>query len=325
MGDDTYSTGHAIGFPFTFYGVEHTTVNISTNGFISFTSPSGLYYSNTGIPVSSNPNDMVCALWDDLNADDGGTIYKYQDTAYNRFIVEWDNIPHYGSGGADRVTMQIILNLDGSIYFQYKTLTDVTGCTVGIENMDGTDGLQTVFNAAYLHNDLAIRYSDSALIPWLSLSPLSGTIESMNSGSIAVTYDATGMEIGTYGAVIRVGSNDPDVPVVDVPVTLTVQDDASPVLDIPLAFRFDGAAPNPFNPMTTLHFSLPVAGHAELKLFDVQGRLVRTLVDGQLRAGPGQVRWDGRDQGGRRVASGTYYARLVAAGQSSVKPLVLVK
>ena len=106
---------------------------------------------------------------------------------------------------------------------------------------------------------------------------------------------------------------------------LTVTDGTTPVADLPLAFRFDGAAPNPFNPATTLHFSLPAAGHVELRVFDVQGRLVRTLVDGQRAAGSNEVQWDGRDHDGRQLASGTYYARLVAAGRTSVKPLVLVK
>jgi len=104
-----------------------------------------------------------------------------------------------------------------------------------------------------------------------------------------------------------------------------VTDSTTPVDDTPLAFSFEGAAPNPFNPATTLHFGLPAAGHAELRVFDVQGRLVRTLVDGQRPAGAGQVNWDGRDHDGRQVASGTYYARFVAGGRTSVKPLVLVK
>ena len=191
------------------------------------------------------------------------------------------------------------------------------------QQMDQTLTLDNTGDGALQYN-VSVEEPASALITWLSLSPVSGIIGPVSSGSVTVTYDATGLEIGVYAATIRVNSNDPAQPVVEVPVTLTV-DDVTPVTDLQKAFRFDGAAPNPFNPMTTLHFSLPEAGHAELKLFDVQGRLVRTLVDGQLRAGPGQVRWDGRDQGGRRVASGTYYARLVAAGQSSVKPLVLVK
>jgi len=83
--------------------------------------------------------------------------------------------------------------------------------------------------------------------------------------------------------------------------------------------------PNPFNPNTTIHYSLPADAHADLRLYDVQGRLVRTLVTGLRPAGLNEARWDGCDNSGRAVASGTYFARLQAGGQHSVKSLVLVR
>jgi aminopeptidase N len=94
--------------------------------------------------------------------------------------------------------------------------------------------------------------------------------------------------------------------------------------DAPAALQLT-AYPNPFNPSTTLRFTLPVAGPASLSLFDVQGRLVRTLVDGSLDAGSHEARWDGRDRRGRTVASGTYYARVAAGSATSVRAVVLTK
>ena len=120
-------------------------------------------------------------------------------------------------------------------------------------------------------------------------------------------------------------SNDASQPLILMPVTLTVVSDATPVTDMPLAFRLGNAIPNPFNPTTTLRFSLPTAGHTVLSLYNVQGRLVRTLVDEHRVAGTHEVSWQGHDDRGRQVPSGTYYARLVAGNQISVKPLVLVK
>jgi flagellar hook assembly protein FlgD len=63
----------------------------------------------------------------------------------------------------------------------------------------------------------------------------------------------------------------------------------------------------------------------ELRIYDLAGRLVRTLVDGPRAAGVNQVTWDGTDARGRAVASGTYYARLIAGEQVQVRPLVLVR
>jgi hypothetical protein len=172
---------------------------------------------------------------------------------------------------------------------------------------------------------MAILVSAGSLVPWLDYSPLAGVVNPGEMVEVEVSFDATGLVFGDYYADLTFNSNDADMAQQVIPVILTVTDDATPVEVAPLAFRFEGAAPNPFNPATTMRFNLPVAGHAELKLFDVQGRVVRTLIDGHRAAGQNEVRWDGRDQSGRQVASGTYYARLVAADQSSVKSLVLVK
>jgi hypothetical protein len=72
-------------------------------------------------------------------------------------------------------------------------------------------------------------------------------------------------------------------------------------------------APNPFNPRTTIRFTLPADGGARLAIYDLAGRLVRTLVAGSLAAGEHEAVWDGCDDAGRAQASGSYLARLEAA------------
>lgn len=74
------------------------------------------------------------------------------------------------------------------------------------------------------------------------------------------------------------------------------------------------AAPNPFNPATTLSFDLPQAAHARLELFDVRGRRLRTLFDAPLGAGTHRVVWDGKLPGGGTAASGTYLYQLFLDG-----------
>ena len=100
---------------------------------------------------------------------------------------------------------------------------------------------------------------------------------------------------------------------------------ATPVEDMPSAFTLTGAVPNPFNPQTTVHFNLPATQGVRLNIYDVQGRLVRTLLDEVRAAGANQVNWNGRDQAGRAAASSTYFARLESGGMTSVKPMVLVR
>ena len=83
--------------------------------------------------------------------------------------------------------------------------------------------------------------------------------------------------------------------------------------------------PDPFNPLTTLRFELPQDADARLAVYDLQGRLVKTLASEFLTAGVHERRWDGRDEGGRRVASGVYYGRLSAGEAAVIEKLVLVK
>ncbi len=83
--------------------------------------------------------------------------------------------------------------------------------------------------------------------------------------------------------------------------------------------------PNPFNPATTFSFDLHHPGEAELVVLDVRGRKVRTLVDGTCPAGTTRVQWDGTDDSGRSLPSGTYLYRLRAAGLQYTKAATLVQ
>jgi len=84
--------------------------------------------------------------------------------------------------------------------------------------------------------------------------------------------------------------------------------------------------PNPFNPITSIQFSVPDnAGAVELHVYNVSGRLVRTLVNDELTAGPHSVVWDGRDNNGRSLASGVYFAKLTAGDETAEKKMALLK
>jgi hypothetical protein len=86
------------------------------------------------------------------------------------------------------------------------------------------------------------------------------------------------------------------------------------------------AAPNPFNPLTTLHFDLPRGERVWLEVLGVDGRQVRTLVSGEfLQAGSVRRVWNGRDDSGRRSASGVYLVRLRAGDFEATRKVQLLK
>lgn len=83
--------------------------------------------------------------------------------------------------------------------------------------------------------------------------------------------------------------------------------------------------PNPFNPVTRIAFDLPRAAHLSLRIYDVKGRLVETLIDEMRPAGPGVAVWTGTDHRGEPAASGVYFYRLQAADQTRFGKMMLAK
>ncbi len=102
-----------------------------------------------------------------------------------------------------------------------------------------------------------------------------------------------------------------------------------PVLDDPdlpaLVFRVENAAPNPFNPLTRIRFTLPAAGRVSVNVYDLAGRLVRVLVDAVLPAAAHETQWNGRDDAGHAVSSGVYFYRVTAGADSYTGRMALVK
>lgn len=88
---------------------------------------------------------------------------------------------------------------------------------------------------------------------------------------------------------------------------------------LPTEFALLPNSPNPFNPETTIHFTLPEAAEVSLVLFDATGRQVRNLMHAALRAGAHIARWDGRAAGGRSLDSGVYFCRMHAVAKVSGK------
>jgi hypothetical protein len=90
-------------------------------------------------------------------------------------------------------------------------------------------------------------------------------------------------------------------------------------------YRLEQNVPNPFNPTTTIRYTLPQASDVELAVFGVDGKLVRVLQSGAKPAGTFAATWDGRDDSGRSVASGVYFYRLRAGSFNETRKMVLLK
>jgi hypothetical protein len=90
--------------------------------------------------------------------------------------------------------------------------------------------------------------------------------------------------------------------------------------DAPVAFTLNQNFPNPFNPTTTISFSMPETGLASLKVFDLAGHEVATLVNGLMNRGEQSVVFDGTN-----LSSGVYFYTFETAGVSTTRKMVLMK
>ena len=230
FGDDVSSGPFPLGFSFSFYGVEFSQVRICDNGFLSFTSTAVPYF-NQPLPHVNSPLNMIAPFWDDLVVGSGDVFYQNDG---GRFIIQWNEVAFYGGGGP--YTFQAILYPSGTIDFLYQSMgTPNTSATVGIQNASGDDATQVAFNTSYVHDSMIVRIQ--SVPQWVTSTPSAGTVFAPGNTTINVDYDATGLLGGTYEAGIKIVSNDPNDPLLTVPVMLTVI--GAPDIDVtPTFFDF---------------------------------------------------------------------------------------
>ncbi|MCW8803914.1 MAG: T9SS type A sorting domain-containing protein, partial [Ignavibacteriaceae bacterium] len=190
----------------------------SSNGFVSFVDITDAAMSNGAIPSSNIPNNFIAGIWDDLDGKTTGKVYYKQEP--NRFIVQYDNWPGYSSGTGP-FTWQFVIHKNGKVMLYYKTITGTsTSATVGIENHNGTDGLQVVYNAAYLQNNLALQFS--AEPEWLLAENIEGTVYNGNSIAVLLNFLTEGLDSGDYSMDMVISSNDPLTPDIIVPIAMKI-------------------------------------------------------------------------------------------------------
>jgi C1A family cysteine protease len=219
--DDVSVGPYPIGFNFPFFGKDFQTFFISSNGFLQIgDSSKGYEWNNLRIPDDRLPNNIIAWFWDDLLPLHASVHYQTID---DKLIVQIENVERYQ--GTGNLGAQIIMGSDGSIIIQYKTISDAfntESCTVGIENEDGTKGLEILFNSKKLHENLAIKIFKDSSCPWLSVNPVTGVTDKNKSTKVNVLIDTQALDIGNHSARIDVKSNDPVKPLVNIPIEIEV-------------------------------------------------------------------------------------------------------
>ncbi len=285
--DQTMTVG--LPFTFTYYGDDYTEIGVCSNGWIGMgdTPPFHHEFRNWFIPGAPGPDAMIAGFWDDLDPSAGGKVL-HRNMGDGRFVIEWSRVPTAYEPYANE-TFEIIL-FDPAVYTTETGDGEILFQYHTISNTDTNANYATVGVENHPQTDgvlytYANIYDDAA-------ATLAG------GRAIKFTTD------------LPDGHDSTDVP-----------DEAI----VPRAVILAGNQPNPFNPVTTINYGVPERANVKLEVFDVTGRLVSMLFEGEVDAGYHNTVWDGTNSAGDKVASGVYFARFSALGEESSAKMVLLK
>ena len=282
--------------------------------------------SGNGDWVIGDPGDgATTGIWE--NADPAGTSYNgtvmqseddhTADPGYYCFATG----PLAGTGAGDHDVD------DGctTLYSPVFDLTDAGRAFVSYWRWYAEDGFS-------VDDDWLVEITDDGS-SWVELERVTG---------MANSWQRVAREIGDYvdltatvqlrflacdlgdGGLVEAAIDDFGIETIMEDLTALPGDDAPQLWSLQLS----QSRPNPFHPAdgpTTLRYSLAQAGPAKVQVFDIAGRLVRTLAEGGQTAGEHSLHWDGKDDAGHNVSSGVYFYRLQARGTQMSKSLVLLR
>ena len=316
---------------------ETITITITAGNAPPVANPGGPYQGATGQPVSfdgsgsSDPDgDNLSYAWD---FGDGGTAsgamvshtYAVAGSYLVTLTVTDDGSPALSNTATTSASIlnlipaQITMKLPGSGSLR---VSGGGNQQVGIELASQPP---TTINPASVKMSTTYPGAGSAseISPDANKGSSIGDLDSDNVPELVVTF--------TRASITQLLGNVPNNTVVELVVTATTNTGVPVRGTISVRTKGGGgaisasASPNPFNPLTKVNYTLKSAGPATVKIFSLEGRLVKTLHDGYSPAGASEMYWNGMDHANRPVPSGVYFLHVQSAGSKAVQKLYLLK
>lgn len=288
-GETDYTETVDLPFTFRYYNMEYNKLRISTDGWMAFGNGVQTAPVNHAMPHDDNVNNMVAVFWDDLYdiQFEDGQIFYYHDEANNRFIVEWDSITHNNAGPEPiREEFQAIL-LDPDHY-----PTNTGDGEIIVQYRDVKDASSNTIGIENSSEDIGLQYVFDE------------------------DYDQTAADIDG-GVAIKFTTEAPFVSII-----VSVDEGES------FVNASDGLLqnnPNPFSSQTTIEYYVSKSCGITLNIFDISGKLVKTINQGKVTSGNHQVTWNGTDNQGKILGSGIYVVRLQTSEFSDSMKMFMLK
>ncbi len=277
---------------------------------------------NTGQPITTIDSTNVTRLstgglanttfgygYGDINNNGKKEIYVTSAYPANVVALEFQ-------GGDKRNpanwTSRLLYRGDTTIYTAL-TYRDSSGRKDTIRTIDPSFPSKIYGRATDLDRDTR----EDIILPFQALSDSVAVLSLVwNSGASRYDTASNTKQVNPKRWSLRVIERDPSLGVEAKDLTVISPDD----------YKLNQNYPNPFNPSTTISFFLPIRDKISLKVYDVLGREVRTLINNEQReSGTGRIVWDGRNNAGKAAASGTYFYTLKFGNFDKTNKMVLLK
>ncbi len=217
LGDDNISS-QTLPFVFNFYGKNYSSINISSDGWASFTSGDEwmdwMYGRGVILPIAGWEN-TIFPLGDDWDPSINGGVYVKSDQ--DRYIITWYQLPHwYDDVSYGNNSFEMVLYESGEIEFNYMKVENPDTLTVGLNLGDGLHGIGYM-NIPQNNTSLCFK-----LEKWLSIGTNDGTIPAGGKSDVTIEIDASDLDCRRYREDILIECNDPNEDNIIIPVNIEV-------------------------------------------------------------------------------------------------------
>ncbi|HOS07153.1 MAG TPA: C25 family cysteine peptidase [Candidatus Cloacimonas acidaminovorans] len=337
-------------FPWVFEGGNWTISPDSFNGSMAAKSPSINNNSSTSISITYQcPQAGEISFWKKVSSEPSCDFLKFYINGILKFQWSgtddfWSQVTYPVSPGTNVFKWEYVKNNGSYQGSDCAWLDDIifpsTGEQIGIPvfviDMEDINFGEVIVNTIVSQTVTICNCGTASMLGTIATeSPFSLGEPSMPAyyleyiipvgESFTFNVNFQPLQNSVYTGTLIINSDDPNALVNTIPLYGTGQPVANDDPVAVLVTSLKGCYPNPFNPTTTISFSIKEKTPVELIIYNILGQKVRTLVNQPLEPGEHSIVWNGTDNKGRSVASGIYFYRMKAGNYSETKKMVLKK
>ena len=338
-------------FPWSFTGGNWTTVGGGYSGDFAAKSASIGHNQSTSMSVTmTNPADGIVSFWKKVSSEENHDYLKFYingmlKNQWSGIDQNWNQVSYMVAAGTNTYRWEYVKDTSVSAGNDCVWIDDIV---FPADNIETGSPILTIEQSSLDFGNIEIgseailpftisNTGDAAMIGTLQIpdpysldSTITEPLRFMNyvlpaGESMEISIAFRPLEEGVFAGFLIVSSDDPAAMQVNIPLMASATPVSNENQVNPVITELKGNYPNPFNPNTTIRFSLKERGKVSIDIYNILGQKVKTLVNGDLPAGVHNLSWNGLDENKRPVASGVYFYKMQSGSYSNTRKMILMK